>query len=114
MREETWIRDGMRCRCPCGRMMPLTGDTPLQHIHIHETEKPRAEAAIDITLRSTISLAPECHEKVELGSLKLNYCDDDLWCNGPVAFTGRLANGRILDAPYVSYPTMTGAWRTAE
>lgn len=83
-------------------------------MHIHETEKPRQEAAIDITLRSTISLAPGCHEAVEKNRLTITYLDDGLRCNGPVEFTGRLANGRILDAPYVSKPTLEGAWRTAE
>ena len=113
VRQDTYLRDGMRCRA-CGRWMPLKGDTPLHYMHIHETESPRAEAAIDITLRSTISLDPECHAAVELYSLRLTYMDDVLRCNGPVEFTGRLGNGRILTEPYVSQPTLTGAWRIAE
>lgn len=83
-------------------------------MHIHETESPRAEAAIDITLRSTISLDPECHAAVERYSLTITYLDDALRCNGPVEFTGRLGNGRILEAPHVSLPALMGAWRSAE
>lgn len=114
VREDTYIRDGMRCRCPCRRMMPLRADTPLGHIHIHETEKPRQEAAIDVTLRSTLSLAPECHEAVEKNRLHVEYADPELRCNGAILFTGRLANGRILVHPYRSEPTLTGTWRSVE
>ena len=86
----------------------------MAHIHIHETERPRQEAAIDVTLRSTLSLAPECHQAVERNQLKTVYLDDNLRCNGPVQFTGQLANGRRLDEPYVSFPTLTGTWRIAK
>src|SRR3990167_1391504 len=96
VREDTWLRDSGRCRCPCQRWLPLKGDSPLAHIHIHETERPRQEAAIDVTLRSTLSLAPECHQAVERNQLKTVYLDDNLRCNGPVQFTGQLANGRRL------------------
>lgn len=94
--------------------MPLFADTPAGHMHIHETESPRQEAAIDVSLRSTIALAPACHQAVESHRLTITYTDDALRCNGPVAFTGTLANGRVLDEPYISHPTLTGAWRTAE
>ena len=116
VREETWLRDGRRCRCPCQRLVDLISDNPWQHANIHERTggADRKYEAVDVSLRSTITLAKECHEKVERGTLNIVVLDEQLGYNGPVHFTGKLANGRVLDAPFLSKPTLTGAWRTPE
>lgn len=77
--------------------------------NIHETEKPRWKAAIDVTLRSTLTLAAECHTAVERNQLKVEYLDAELQCNGPVAFTGTLATGEKLSEPYVSWPEIAAS-----
>lgn len=75
--------------------------------NIHETEGPRHAAAIDVTLRLTVTLAPECHVAVERNRLKIAYADDEAKCNAPLIFTGILATGKRLAEPYVSTPRLT-------
>lgn len=100
VRDDTYARDGGRCRCPCARVLYLRTDDPYMLANIHETESPRHECAIDVTLRRTITLAPECHRQVEQNKLAITYTDDDLKCNGAVIFTGKLANGsRVAGFP---------------
>lgn len=87
----------------------LLTDDPFQLANIHETEGPRAVAAVDISLRVTVVLAPECHERVTHHKLRIDYVDDELKCNGPLQFTGRTAQGEVygLDRPFISKPTVS-------
>lgn len=103
VRDDTYARDGGRCRCPCHRVLYLRTDNPFMLANIHETEEPRHECAIDVTLKRTIVLAPECHENVTKNKLTIEYGGDDLKCNGVVYFTGKLASGRRIER-YASEP----------
>ena len=107
VRADTWVRDGGRCRCPCHRVLDLTSDAYWQHANIHERTggANRKNEAIDTSLRSTITLAAECHEAVERNRLKIEVVDEQKGFNGPVIFSGRLASGAQLE-PYMSLPTV--------
>lgn len=109
VRDDTFARDGGRCRCPCHRVLYLRTDSVSMLANIHETEAPRHECAIDVSLRRTITLAPECHVAVERNKLAITYEDDDLKCNGAVLFTGKLATGRKVEqyrsTPVVDFET---------
>jgi hypothetical protein len=97
VRADTYARDGGRCRC-CFRVLHLNSDNPFMHAHIHETEGPRAQAAIDVSLRVTITLCHECHiENIEKNRVKLEYESETLKCNGRVYFSGRMRDGTLLD-----------------
>lgn len=97
VRADTFSRDGGRCRC-CFRVLHLNSDNPFMHANIHETEGPRAEAAIDISLKRTITLCHECHlENIEKNRVKLTYESEELKCNGRVYFNGRMRSGELLE-----------------
>jgi hypothetical protein len=97
VRSDTFARDGGRCRC-CFRVLHLNSDNPYMHAHIHETEGPRRESAIDVSLRLTITLCLECHiENIEKNRVTLEYASEELKCNGRVYFTGRMRSGVVLD-----------------
>lgn len=86
----------------------------LANIHERTGGSNRKTEAIDVSLRSTITLAPRCHERVTRNQLQLEVLDEALGFNGPVRITGKLATGEKLQEPYISQPVLTGAWRTHE
>lgn len=97
VREDTFERDGGRCRC-CWKALLLQTDAPFQLAHIHETEGPRHEAAIDVSLRVTITLCHECHiENVEKNRVTITYESEELKCNGRVFFRGRHRVSGLID-----------------
>lgn len=109
VRRDTWIRDGRRCRV-CTKMVQLHTDDPFQLANIHERTggSKRAEEAIDITLRSTITLCGACHGHVELNKLVLTCEHEDEGFNGLVLVSGTLPNRRKpLAEPIRSLPTLT-------
>ena len=108
VRADTFHRDGGRCRCPCRRYLHLTSDDPWLHANIHERTGgvARRTEAIDVTLRSTVTLAKECHEAVERHRMTIEILNDALGFNGDIMFRGRMANGTPL-AGYRSAPTLT-------
>lgn len=107
VRRDTWSRDGFRCRA-CGKLLPLHSDSPFTVAHIHERDggTKRAAESVDVTLRSTITLCAKDHAAVEQYKLHITVVDEAQGFNGPVRFTGRVANGdRVRDME--SRPTLT-------
>lgn len=97
VRADTYTRDGGRCRC-CWKYLHLNTDNPFMLAHIHETEKPRAVAAVDVSLRSTVTLCYECHiENVEKNRVKIDYDSDERRCNARLYFTGTMRSGAVLN-----------------
>lgn len=105
VRRDTWTRDGQRCRC-CRKLVLLVTDNPFQLANIHERHGGhlRAEEAIDITLRSTITYCHACHEAVERNKLKEQVLDEEQSYNGPVSYTGTLPSGERLRTARVTLP----------
>lgn len=109
VRGDTWRRDGMRCRA-CQKLVMLHTDDPFKLANIHERHGGhlRAEEAIDISLRSTITYCANCHQSIEqYKGLIERVLDEDAGYNGPVEYTGKLPNGVKLKDPFISHPTLT-------
>jgi hypothetical protein len=51
-----------------------------------------------------VTLAKECHEAFHAKKLKIEMDDKRRGANGRLWFTGQLASGRHLEAPYASDP----------
>jgi hypothetical protein len=87
----------------------LVTHDPYELANIHERTggHKRAEEAIDITLRSTITYCKACHESIEQHKgLVERVLDDAAGYNGPVEYTGKLPSGEKLKTPLVSYPAL--------
>lgn len=109
VRRDTFMRDGMRCRA-CQMMVELHSDSPWRLANIHERTggHKRAEEAIDVSLRSTITYCKRCHESIEHHEgLIERVLDETLGYNGPVEYTGKLPSGARLKQPYLSSPTIS-------
>ena len=96
--------------------MDLNSDDAWRHANIHERHGGalRKIEAIDTSLRSTITLSKECHEAVHKHLLNMEVMNEAQGFNGPVVFTGTLANGRKLLEPYRSMPTVEHVIRQTE
>lgn len=107
VRHDTWIRDGQRCRA-CEALTYLHTDDPYKLANIHERRGGiyRAEEAIDVTLKSTITLCAECHPLIKAKKLFLDVTDETRGFNGPVHVTGRLGSGEVLKKPFLSLATL--------
>lgn len=92
VRRDTWTRDGRRCRA-CRKLVQLLSDDPWQLANIHEITggAARKTEAIDITLRSTITLCKTCHDYVERHELHADPVVPAEGFNGPVLFTGKIS-----------------------
>lgn len=108
VRHDTWMRDGRRCRA-CERLVSLQSDDPFQLANIHERRGGiyRAEEAIDVTLKSTITLCAGCHANIKPRKLTLDVADEDQGFNGLVTVTGRLGSGELLKTPFLSTATLS-------
>jgi hypothetical protein len=103
VREYCYRRDGGRCRCPCRRSLYLYTDDPFQVAHEHEIT-PRSHGGSPLVSANVITLAPECHAAVTAGRLKIAPLADE-GADGPVVFSGILADGHALTESYTSDPS---------
>lgn len=109
VRRDTWARDGMRCRA-CRKLVRLSTDDPFALANIHEMHGGvlRAEEAIDVTLKSTVTYCHACHMSIEQHKgLVERVMDATLGYNGPVEYSGKLPSGERLKTPLCSLPDLS-------
>lgn len=107
VREDTLTRDGQRCRC-CSKLLLLYSNDPFQIAHIHEMNGGalRRLEAVDLSLRSTITLCCRCHEDIERNRMTAAPLDPESGYNGGVVFAGRRLGIGVIE-PVYSYAAMT-------